>query len=228
MWSSHRGEPGRDRPTLEEIARWRRRHGAPDNEIPAGVGVAVLLGHTEEAAVGITQLEAFSAGFRFTLAVRLRRPRAGLAPGGLYMLIGAHIRPDTEIPPADRLLLGLEYANGDRASTLTEMDFPGSATVDDGQLILTSQSGGGGDLTVDQSYWVSPLPPAGPVTFVLSWPGFGMPESRAEVDGALIREAAARSVELWPEEPLAEPPEPTPPPRPDTGWFSYGPEPDTP
>jgi hypothetical protein len=50
-----------------------------------------------------------------------------------------------------------------------------------------------------------------------------MPESRAEVDGDLIRAAAARSVELWPEQPPAEPPEPTPPPRPATGWFSYGP-----
>src|SRR4051794_30778510 len=143
MWSSHRGGTGRDRPTPEEIARWRRRHEAPDNEIPAGVGAAALLGRTEEAAVGITQLEAFSAGFRFTLAVRLRRPRAGLPRGGLHLLIGAHFRHDADIPPADRLLLGVEYADGGRASTLTETGFPGPAAEDDRQLILAAQSGGG-------------------------------------------------------------------------------------
>jgi hypothetical protein len=222
MWTSRRGGSDREPPTPEQIARWRRRTQAPENEIPAGVGVAALLGRTEDAAVGITQLEAFSTGFRFNVAVRVRRLPAKLAHGGLFMLISGHGRHGAEVPPEDRLLLGVEYANGDRASSLEDMRFPGDGTDDDGRrLILSHQSGGGDDLTVDQSYWVSPLPPEGPVTFVLSWSGFGMPESRTEVDGALIRAAAARSVRLWPEQPGFEPPEPPPPPRPATGWFSY-------
>lgn len=193
----------------------------PDNEIPAGVGFAALLGRTADAAVGITQLEAFSSGFRFSLAVRIRRPRPDLAHGGLFMLISGHGPRGAEVSMENRLLLGVEYANGDRASNLEDMRLPGEETVDERRLFLNHHGGGGGDRTVDQSYWVSPLPPDGPVTFVLSWPGFGMPESRTEIDGALITAAAARSRLLWPEETQAEPPEPPPPPRPSTGWFSY-------
>ncbi|WP_051807810.1 hypothetical protein [Actinoplanes subtropicus] len=221
MWTSHRGGSDRERPTREQIERWRRRTQAPENEIPAGVGFAAVLGRTEEAAVGITQVEAFSAGFRLTLAIRIRRPLAKTAHGGLFTLVSAHGRHGAEVPLEDRLLLGVEYANGERASTLEDMRFPGDDMDDDERLGLFQAGGGGDDLTVDQTYWVTPLPPDGPVTFVLSWPGFGMPESRTEVDGALIRAAGARSVRLWPERPGYEPPEPPPTPRPSSGWFSY-------
>jgi hypothetical protein len=222
MWTSHRGDPDRPPPTPEQIERWRRRTQAPDNELPGGAAIDTLLGRTEDAAVGITQLEAFSTGFRFTIAVRVRRLPPGLAHGGLFMLISGHGRTGVDVPLENRLLLGVEYANGDRASNLEDMRLPGQETEDDERrLILSHHGGGGGDLTVDQSYWVSPLPPEGPVTFVLSWPGFGMPESRTEIDSAPIRAAAAQSVQLWPEQPGYEPPEPPPPPRPSTGWFSY-------
>jgi hypothetical protein len=49
-------------------------------------------------------------------------------------------------------------------------------------------------------YWIWPLPPAGPVTFVCQWPALGIPESRADVDAELILDAAARAVQLWPED----------------------------
>jgi hypothetical protein len=45
----------------------------------------------------------------------------------------------------------------------------------------------------------SALPPTGPVAFVGEWPGYGISESRVEVDGRLILDAAARAVRLWPE-----------------------------
>ena len=35
-----------------------------------------------------------------------------------------------------------------------------------------------------------PLPPEGPVTFVASWLRHGVAETRVELDGAAIREAA--------------------------------------
>jgi hypothetical protein len=50
------------------------------------------------------------------------------------------------------------------------------------------------------SYWVWPLPPPGPVTFVCEWPAHGIGESRADVDARLIREAAVRAVPLWPDD----------------------------
>ncbi len=43
------------------------------------------------------------------------------------------------------------------------------------------------------------------MTFVAAWLRHGVPESRAEVDGAAIRAAARRAVTLWPEEPPPDP-----------------------
>lgn len=210
MWSS-------DRPTPEQLETWRRRMSPPENEFPAGAGLTSLFARTGDAAVGITHVEAFSTGFAFTLAVRLRRPHPGL-----FMLISGHGRPGVaEVPVQRRLLLGLEYADGRRASTLDDRRLRGPRPeLDDRQLVLTQEGGGGGDQSVDQRYWVSPLPSAGPVTFVLAWAAFGMPESRTVVDGSAILAAAERSQPLWPPQPAEDPPEPPPAPRPSTGWFA--------
>jgi hypothetical protein len=60
--------------------------------------------------------------------------------------------------------------------------------------------GSGNELTWDAEFWVAPLPPDGPVTLVGVWPDAGATEQRAQIDGAAIRTAAARCVELWPED----------------------------
>jgi hypothetical protein len=224
MWVSHRGGTADEPQTPEQVEQWRRRMSPPENELPAGVGLSVLLGRTDDAAVGITQIEAFSTGFRFTMAVRLRQALPELAPGGLFMLISSEVHPGIEIPLEDRLLFGIEYADGRRASTLQHMPMPGPGAVADGeQLVLVQQGGGGGEQSVDQTYWAAPLPDEGPVAFVLAWPGFGMPESRTVLDGAAIRAAATRSHILWPPQPAGEPQEPPPRPRPSSGWFAEPP-----
>jgi hypothetical protein len=184
-----------------------------------------LLGHSNDAAVGITHLEAFSAGFRFTLTVRLRRLPPELVHGGLHMLISPHAAPGVDTPLERRLLLGLEYADGRRASTLQGAWPPGpDEAADDQRLMLWPNGAGGGRQSLDLTYWVSPLPPDGPVTFVLAWPGFGVAESRTFVDGAAIRAAADRSQVLWPPEPVTEPKQPPSPPRPPSGWFAEPPD----
>lgn len=222
MFASNFGGGG-ESPTPEQIRQWRRRISAPDNEFPAAAGITVLLGRTADAAVGITHVEAFSTGFRFTLAVRLRRVRQDLDRGGLFSLLSWHPRPGIEIASADRLLFGIEYASGARVSTLEAMGQAGPASLpDDDELVLRPHGASGEELSVDQTYWVSPLPPEGPVTFVLAWPGFGMPESRTVIDAAAILAAAGHSQTLWPPQPVEEslygPPQP--PPRPSTGWFA--------
>ncbi|HEX5995850.1 MAG TPA: hypothetical protein VFY84_11970 [Jiangellales bacterium] len=218
-WSGQPDEP----PTPEQLQQWHRRMSPPENEFPAGVGITVLLGRSDDAAAGITQLEAYSTGFRFTLNVRLRQARPEIVGGRLFMLISPRPHPGIEIPLEERLLLGLEYPDGHRASTLQDMRVGLGLGAGGQQLVLFQQGGNGDELSVDQTYWVSPLPPEGPVTFVLAWPAFGMPESRTVVDGAAIRAAADRSQLLWPAQPAAEPPEPRSPPRPSSGWFAEPP-----
>jgi hypothetical protein len=48
---------------------------------------------------------------------------------------------------------------------------------------------------------VRPLPPPGPLAFVCVWPERGIPPSRLEVDGAVIRNAADTAVTLWDNDP---------------------------
>ena len=223
MWISHRGGSANEPPTPEQIHQWHRRMSPPGNDFPAGVGLTVLLGRTDEAAVGLTQIEAYSTGFRFTLAVRLRQVRPELVGGRLHMVMSSHVHPGMEIPLEDRLLLGLEYPDGHRTSSLQDVRMLGPGAAADDQLVLVQQGGGGGELNVDQTYWVAPLPPEGPVTFVLAWPTFGIPESRVVLDSAAIRAAADRSQLLWPPQPIREPPEPPSPPRPSSGWFAEPP-----
>jgi hypothetical protein len=224
MWVSRRSGSAGEPPSAEQLDQWRRWMSPPENEFPAGVGLTVLLSRTDDAAVGLTNVEAFSTGFRFTLAVRVCQPRPQFARGGLHMLISSHVHPGIDVPLDDRLLLGIEYPDGRRASTLTDMRVHGPGTMTDReQLVLVQQGGGGGERSVDQSYWVAPLPPEGQVSVVLAWSGFGIQESRTTLDGAAIRAAASHSQRLWPSQPAAtQPPEP-PPPRPSSGWFAEPP-----
>lgn len=230
MWRVYGGRSDGDGPTPEQVQQWARRVSAPENELPAPVGVAVVLARTGNVAVGLTQVEASSTGFRFNLAVRVRQPRPDMAPprpdmapGGLYMLVGSHSYPGAQLPLENRLLLSLEYADGRRTSNLTDPQFGGPGRdLDDDRLLLVPQGGGGSDSHVDQAFWVSPLP-GGPVTVVLTWPVMGLPESRTVIDGTAITAAAAHSLILWPDQPPQDPPEPPPPPQPTDGWFAKPP-----
>jgi hypothetical protein len=221
MWVSRQGGPVDEPLAPEQVRRWRRLMSPPENELPAAVGLTVLLGRSDDAAVGVTQVEAFSTGFRFTLAVRVRQARPALIHGGLFMLLSSHVSRGVEIALEDRLLLGIEYADGRRTSNLHDMPMPSAgARVDDQRLVLAQQGGGGDGQSVDQTYWVTPLPGEGPVSFVLAWPGFGIPESRTVIEGAAIRAAAARSHFLWPPQPAIENPALPFPARPASGWFA--------
>ena len=58
-------------------------------------------------------------------------------------------------------------------------------------------------------FWLWPLPPPGPLTFVVEWPALGIAETRAETDATAVVEAAASAAPLWPEE------------SPSGNWFGY-------
>ncbi len=106
--------------------------------------------------------------------------------------------------PNAGLRLGVMFADGRRAAAPGARPRPGD-DAGAGRLVLMENGGGGSARTWDGNFWVSPLPPDGPVTFVVSWPERGVAETRTELDGAAIREAAGRAVILWPEEPEFEP-----------------------
>jgi hypothetical protein len=159
-----------------------------------------MLIRTGQVAVAIGSVRAYPNGFEFTAHLRMR--------GEDEDELGWHDPFDRHgwrgrQPSDDGLRLGVLYADGRRGAT-TGHWWPDEA-ADPGRLVLQQGSSGGSARRWDGEFWVHPLPPDGPVTFVASWPEYGVAETRAELDGTAIRAAAARAVILWPEELGTEP-----------------------
>lgn len=179
---AHRAERAPRRP-------WER----PDAVLPGSAAAGFVLLCTDEVAVAIGNVRAYPNGFEFTAYVRWRDSDEGgdrNAGEPFSWYPRAHL--------AETLRLGVLYADGRRVAT------SGSPTWrhdDPEDLVLNHQGGGGDDRSWDQDFWLSPLPPDGPVSFVASWLEHGVTEVRGELDAAVIREAAGRAVHMWPDEP---------------------------
>jgi hypothetical protein len=163
----------------------------PDAELPGNVHADILpLGRTDRAAVAVTGILAYSAGFEIFLTARFR-------PGGE----GAEQPPPPGPPPHPKALrrslrLGLQLSDGRKVIGQHGGPGPGADQEPDGP-ILREYLGGRGPRSLMSRWWAWPLPPAGPLEFVAEWAEFGIPETRASIDAQLIRDAAARSVQLW-------------------------------
>ena len=170
----------------------------PDTVVPGSVPAEVMLIRTDEVAVAVGSVRAYPCGFEFTVHVRWRRAEDEF---GYRDPFERRQHPRGAPRPGDALRLGVLDAVGRRTSTTARHPVPRD---DPPSLVMEQGGGGGGDRSWDMNFWVYPLPPEGPVTLVASWLQQGVPETRAELDGAAIREAAARAVTLWPEEPNPE------------------------
>src|SRR5215470_17655568 len=161
-----------------------------------------MLIRTEQVAVAIGSVQAYPNGFEFILHTRLRREdEAGYGADPLE-LHGPPLRGRQV--PGDVLRLGVMYADGRRTAATASHPL-GDDDSDPRRLVMLQGGSSGSPRRWDGDIWVHPLPPGGPVTFVASWPKHGVTETRAELDGAAIREAAQRAVTLWPEESESEP-----------------------
>jgi len=215
MRSVSYGSASGDEPDQEQIERFRRRLSRPENEVPRVLPVAAVLGRTDDAVVALIGVASYSTGLSLETVVRLRvRPR-GMRHGALHELIGGWG------PGADRavgLLLGLEYADGRTASTLGWHDGLNSGIVDDEWPRLSPQGSGGSEFGVDQSWWLSPLPPDGPLAVVCAFEAVGIVETRTELSQDWTT-AGQQAQVLWPWQPQDTSPTPEPE-RPTTGWFA--------
>jgi hypothetical protein len=202
-----------------------RRMGPPENEVPVAIPVNVVLARTDDAAIALTGMQVYSTGVAFDVAVRVRTwPDDD--HGGLGELVFEHGRRGS------RLLIGVELSDGRRASNVGGHGHghghghgPGHGPgfgADPSGIVFHQSGGGGGQLAVDQSWWLSPVPPEGPVRFVCSCAELNLAETSVELDGTAMQRAAERVVTLWPwvrpgaDERL----EPPPPDLPDDSWFA--------
>jgi len=98
---------------------------------------------------------------------------------------------------------GIQFSDGRKATNLSawlHFQRPGGPDAPpEGPVLLAHRGGGGGGGHWQQWFWAWPLPPEGPLAFVCEWPLADIAETRSEIDSALLRDAAAEVVALWPE-----------------------------
>jgi hypothetical protein len=176
-----------------EPFRPRQPWDPPEAEFPGVVpGSTLLLGRSEQAAVAITGILAYSAGFEIFLTGRIRRA----AKGGAEQPPAA---PRPLHPPGRNLRFGVRLPDGTKVLGQRGGRGP-SQDAEPAGPILRSFMSGGGPHTELARWWAWPLPPAGQLEFVCEWPMFGIAETRATINGQLILDAASSSIRLWPED----------------------------
>jgi hypothetical protein len=167
-----------------------------------------LVFRSDAAAVLIDRFVAYPTGVEFQVDVRVR-----VAEQELWPLDWPHRRSRQDFDeglPDDLLRLGVLFADQRKATTLDRMHPLSDEDEPSGPLMM-QRGGGGGAHRWEQGMWLWPLPPPGPLVVVVEWPAPGLVETCVERDAGLLVEAAARAVELWPDER---------PDRPRTGgWF---------
>jgi hypothetical protein len=224
MHMSHSSGPGDGStpPSAEEQRAIQLRYNPPENEIPGVIAFSALLGRSDDAVVALVGARAYSAGIEFEIAVRLRR-YDDTNPSALNdAMYGGRRTGSTD----KALLLGAEYPDGRRASSLSGPSFSGFdlPTV---EPTLSPGRGGGSATSQQMTFWLHPLPPPGDVILISAWPALEVPERQTVIAGDLIAAGFAAIVELWPWEPPVENAPVPPPRRPDLApgsWF--GPDPD--
>jgi hypothetical protein len=166
------------------------------------------LARSEMAAVSIAYLDAYPEGFEFEVEVSTVAVERVCRNGGDSDIFGRHwptVGDSRDVIPPQLLRIGVQFADGRKATNITGRDQP-----PDGPIMSPLRGGGGGASqgpsgspvgawNFHQGYWVSPLPPSGPVALVCEWPACGISLVRHEVEAQLILEAADRARAIFPD-----------------------------
>lgn len=169
--------------------------GPPENEIGVALPTRLALYRSDQIAVVIQELVAYTTGFEIAVSTRLRT--GFLAPGpGMF---NGPLQPGKPLP-AELFRFGIEFADGTRGSNLARGAMTARKPDDPppaGPLLMPRGGGGGGN-RYDFRYWIWPLPPPGPITLACEWPAKDVPLTTKQLDATPILDAAQRSEKLWP------------------------------
>jgi hypothetical protein len=193
-------QPSQAQPDRHRPRRYPPWFSPPENELGVVVPVDLALARTDELALALLDVTAYSNGFVLRLGLRLH-PDA-LRSRGLTQIHGGLTGGGEE-----HLLCTIEFADGRHATNAWSARPPGGEAL---PISVQLQSGRGGGLSFDAHYWVFPLPPPGPITLAIEWPARGIAAVRHELDAGAILDAAGRSEPLWEDDrPIGRRPAPT-------------------
>ncbi len=164
---------------------------------PLGAVVSeLLLARSEQAEVYIDYIDAYPEGFELEI-----RARASVAYGELARAgdesgphpFGRHwpmVGERRDLLPPQLLRVGVKFADGRSATNIGGHDRPVGGPVIDA---LSGGWGGGEESRFHQGYWISPLPPPGPVSLVGEWPAVEIPVTCQVLDAQVILDAAEQA-----------------------------------
>ena len=174
----------------------------PINVVPALVPIEVDVVATDDVVIRVMDVRAYDRGM-------LLRVETWVQPDSAIRAQDRHGMPEE---PQVGLLLGngTKLGAGDPGhSPDVGPDEPGSIAA---PLFITA-GGGTGELSVTQTFWVTPLPDGG-AELVVAWKALDVPETFVQLDLDAVREASTRAKELWPLPDMDTQ---------DVGWFGYAP-----
>jgi hypothetical protein len=157
-----------------------------------------VLARTEKLALAVWGMAAFPTGITFSLATVLRESVRDVdldSDMPLYRYWRRRRSGQGDALPDDVLRFGVQMADGTKA---TNLFIPVSSPEDlPTGPVLMQRGGGGGERGWRQGWWLWPLPPEGPLTFVCEWPARGIPITTHEIDAGPIRQAATEAWAIW-------------------------------
>ncbi len=150
----------------------------------------LLFAPSEQAAIAITGLTAYTAGFEIFMARRIRPGVPGLDEDPTPEMLSRRRAHPLAAPSFSLLLSDGTKVVSARSRGESEPAGP----------ILQSRGGGGSTHSQFFRWWAWPLPPKGRMEFICQWPMYGIAETRVGIDAQLILEAAQHTIQLWPED----------------------------
>jgi hypothetical protein len=179
----------------QQIPEWS---GAPRGWLPGYAPERAVVFRTDDLILIAGRFDVYPTGAEFTWQLEMRVPEDGrtCGPSMPFEPRGWPLERDEDLPD-DLLRLGVIFADGSSWSNLDGPTFFKPIDEPPTGPISHIHGGGGGGGGWVMNAWLWPLPPDGPLTFVAEWPKYGIPESRADVDGGRVRAAAAYAEQLW-------------------------------
>ncbi|HWV50434.1 MAG TPA: hypothetical protein VN035_13345 [Microbacterium sp.] len=177
----------------------------PEDEVPALAPVSEILAITDHVAIALIGAAVFRDGVEFRVERRLRRH--GLASAEWNELCATFMEHHPWGGPSGaqgRLRFGLVLGDGQKVLLDGGGRFTGDfdPTAEPRSHVLSRHGGSGGGsngyFSGSDSLWLWPLPPSGPIEFVLQWPALGIGEARTILDGSELAACAPRATSLWP------------------------------
>ena len=173
------------RPDTPERPVWA---GPPPGVLPGLSTQRRVLFRTDEVHLTADRFAVYPDGIEFTLTLMFASPQHGHwhDPWEPRHNHGGEIANDS-------LRFGVSFSDG---SKWTNLDRRNLTLEMEGPVVMQTSASGGSD-KFETQFWIWPLPPEGPLTFVAEWPARGIAEQLVEIDATELRERSKEAEVVW-------------------------------